>query len=109
MRSKVHDRLASPARRSLKKLGDDLATARRRQRRSLADMQERTGMSASLLHRVERGDPTVSIAAYAAILDVLGFGSPLANIADQTLDERGNFIDRANLPQRIHKRCRSRP
>ena len=82
MRSPLHDLLPPLVRRSLVKFGEDLARARRKRRLTVAMMSERMGVGESTYSRLERGDPTVAMGAYAMALFVLGRGTPFADLAD---------------------------
>ena len=101
MKSAVNDILPPHVRRSLVKLGGDLSIARRRRRLTLAMMCERLGVSKSTWQRMEKGDPTVSMGAYAQALFVLGLGTPLGDLADQRNDEQGLLLEVENLPKRV--------
>ncbi len=101
MRSAVGDILPPSVRRSLSKLGSDLSIARRKRRLTVAMMCERLGVSRSTWQRMEKGDATVSMGAYAQALFVLGFGTPLGDLADQLADEAGLLLDAERLPKRI--------
>ena len=101
MKSEVSDILPPNVRRSLKKFGSDLSIARRKRRLTVAMMCERTGVSKSTWQRMDKGDPTVSIGAYAQALFVLGFGAPLGDLADQGSDELGLMLEAERLPRRI--------
>jgi len=101
MKSAVYDILARPVRRSLRKLGHDISIARRKRRLTIAMMCERLGVSASTFGRMEKGDPTVYVGAYAQALFVLGLGSPLGEVADQRTDETGLLLEIEQLPKRI--------
>lgn len=101
MRSTLHDLLPPPTRRSLAKLGHDLATARRKRRFTVAMMVERMGVATNTYRRVEKGDPTVAMGAYAMALFVLGFGNALGELVDPKRDEVGLQLDEARLPKRV--------
>jgi len=101
MKSTVGDILPHNVRYSLRKFGDDLSVARRKRRLTVAMMCERLGVSRSTWQRLEKGDPTVSMGAYAQALFVLGFGEPLGGLADQRTDEAGLLYDAERLPKRI--------
>ena len=101
MKSTVTEILPVQVRRSLVKLGSDLSIARRKRRLTVAMMCERLGVSKSTWQRMEKGDPTVSIAAYAQALSVLGLGTPFAELADQRNDEQGLLLEIEHLPKRI--------
>ncbi|MEY4813623.1 MAG: hypothetical protein RLZZ162_696 [Verrucomicrobiota bacterium] len=102
MRSSLHDLLPPPTRRALAKLGQDVANARKKRRFTLAMMAERMGVAPNTYRRVEQGDPTVALGAYAMALFVLGFGSALGDLIDAKRDEVGLQLDEARLPQRVH-------
>jgi transcriptional regulator with XRE-family HTH domain len=53
-------------------VGQLVASERRRQRRTAADLAERAGISRDTLHRVERGDPSVAIGTALELLVLLG-------------------------------------
>ena len=93
--------MSPKVRRSLSKLGDDLSIARRKRRLTAAAMCERVGVSKATWQRMEKGDPTVSLGAYAQALFVLGFGVPLGELADQSADETGLLLEAERLPKRV--------
>lgn len=101
MRSSLHDLLPPPTRKALSKLGRDIATARRKRHFTIAMMAERMGVSPNTFRRVERGDPTVAMGAYAMALFVLGFGETLGDLVDVKRDEVGLLLDEERLPKRV--------
>ncbi|MGH7997333.1 MAG: hypothetical protein ACREFX_13385 [Opitutaceae bacterium] len=101
MRSSLHDLLPPPTRRALAKLGRDLATARRKRHFTVAMMVERVGVATNTYRRVEKGDPTVAMGAYAMALFVLGLGTALGDLVDPKRDEVGLQLDEARLPKRV--------
>lgn len=64
-------------------------------------MSERAFTTPNTLRRVERGDPTVSIASYATVLFVLGMTQRLAELADPAADPLGRDLAEEQLPKRI--------
>mgnify|MGYP000054459816 CR=1 FL=1 len=76
MRSSLHDVLPPQSRRALAKLGQDVATARRKRHFTVAMMVERMGVATNTYRRVEKGDPTVAMGAYAMALFCLLYTSP---------------------------------
>lgn len=104
MRSSVHDVLPPRLRRSLKKLGADVALARRKRRLTVAMMSERLGVAKSTYLRVEKGDPSVAMGVYAMTLFVLGFGDALGELVDASHDEQGLLLDAERVPKRVHPR-----
>lgn len=101
MRSTVADVLPPAVRRSLAKFGSDLALARRKRKLTSAMMAERVGLAKSTYLRVEKGDPTVSLGAYAMALFVLGFGTALGDLVDPRRDDQGLLLDAQRLPRRV--------
>ena len=101
MKSSVNDILPPHVRRSFVKFGADLSIARRKRRLTVAMMCERLEVSKSTWQRMEKGDSTVSMGAYAQALFVLGFGTPLAELVDQRNDEQGLLLEVEHLPKRV--------
>jgi transcriptional regulator with XRE-family HTH domain len=104
MRSAIHDVLPVGLRRSLDKFGHDLAVARRKRHLTVAMMAQRTGLAISTYTRIEKGDPSVAMGAYAMALFVLGFGETFADLTDARRDEDGLLLDEARLPKRVRVR-----
>lgn len=101
MRSAIHDVLPMQLRRSLAKFGHDLAVARRKRHLTVAMMAERTGLAKGTYLRIEKGDPSVAMGAYAMALLVLGFGEVFGNLTDARRDEEGLLLDEERLPKRV--------
>src|SRR5215472_5506015 len=101
MRSAIHDILPIGLRRSLSKFGHDVALARRKRRLTVAMMTERTGLAKGTYLRIERGDPAVSMGAYAMVLFILGMGEAFGHLMDARHDEEGLLLDEERLPKRV--------
>lgn len=101
MRSHVSDVLPLRVRKSLGKFGADLAIARRKRRLTVQMMAERAGISSATYKRVEKGDPTVGMGAYAMCTYVLGFGDIFGEVLDPGRDEQGLALDLERLPKRV--------
>lgn len=71
---------------SLRRLGENLAIARARRRESQRNWAERIGVSIPTLIRLEKGDPTVSMGAYASALWLMSRAQALADIAAPEAD-----------------------
>lgn len=93
--------LPIPALKALRKLGQDINDARRRRRITLGLMAERAGLSKATISKVEKGDPTASMGAYAAVLFVLGFTDRINELADASHDLTGRQLEEEKLPQRV--------
>lgn len=94
--------LPFPARRALKKLGADIALARKRRKIPTVLMAERAFIARNTLSKVERGDPGVSLGVYASVLFVLGLVDRLADLVDAMHDPLGQALEEERLPKRIH-------
>ena len=64
-------------------------------------MANRALITRMTLYKIKRGNPTVSAAAYATVLFVLGMIDRLAEIADAKFDEVGRSLEEERLPNRI--------
>jgi len=98
------DTLPMPVKRALSKLGQDVRDARKRRRIPVALMAERASVTRKTLYRVERGEPGVSLGAYATVLFCLGMIDRLADIANVRHDAIGLELEDEQLPQRIRGR-----
>ena len=101
MKSDVTNTLPRSAREALFKLGEDMAVARKKRRISTVSMAQRAFISRQTLYKLERGDPSVSMGIYAAVLAILGLEDGLGDIADRREDNIGLDLDEDNLPDRI--------
>lgn len=91
---------------ALRRLGEDLRTARLRRNMTLADVADRIGVSREVVGHAERGKPSTSVAVYAALLWAYGLVERLASLADQTLDQEGLRL--ASLRERRNARAPQR-
>jgi len=103
MRQSLPPLLPLPAARALRRLGHDLALARRKRRISTADMASRLFVSRDTLWRLEKGDPSVSMGTLATALFILQLHDRLSHLATPGSDELGLNLEEERLPQRI--RC----
>ena len=101
MRSRSSKSLPLSVKRCLKKLGSDLADARKRRRISTTTMSQRAMISRTTLVKVERGDQGVSMGIYATVLFVLSMTERIADLADAPHDRTGLDLESENLPKRI--------
>jgi len=98
-----------PVRHALRKLGHDIRDARRRRRIPVAIMAQRASISRMTLNKVEKGEPGVSMGAYATVLFILGMAERLADLADPRHDAVGMALEEEHLPQRIRRARRKKP
>ena len=101
MKSSALESLSPTVRRSLAKLGTDIATARRKRNLTMVMMAERIGAAKTTYMKVEKGDPSVSMGVYAMALFVLGFGEAIGDIVDPGRDDVGLLLDIERLPKRV--------
>ncbi len=64
-------------------------------------MMDRAGLSKATLCKIEKGDPSVSLGRYAAVLFVLGLTNRLGELVDANYDVVGRSLEEENLPKRI--------
>jgi transcriptional regulator with XRE-family HTH domain len=97
--------LPLPVRDALRRLGRDLAIARRKRRISTADMAERLFVSRDTLWRLERGDPSVSLGTFVTATYILQLLDRLVVVAAAGEDQLGLELDIDRLPRRIRRRA----
>ena len=97
----IRGTLPLPVRRILTKLGSDIRDARLRRRIRASTMAERALISRTTLHKIERGDPGVSMGMYATVLFVLRMHDGISNLADRARDGLGLDLLEERLPQRV--------
>jgi hypothetical protein len=102
MRSNAFPSLPLPVKQGLRKLGKDIADARRRRRIPTTLMAKRAMISRATLARVEKGAPQVSLGIYASVLFILGLDKRLSEIADVHADEIGLGLEEDRLPKKIY-------
>jgi transcriptional regulator with XRE-family HTH domain len=79
----------------LSQLGENIQLACKRRKYSQSLISERTGLSRMTIRKIERGDPTVSIGHYVAVLAVVGLVDDLAKVAND--DELGRKLQDIQL------------
>jgi DNA-binding XRE family transcriptional regulator len=96
--------LPLPVQRALKKFGSDIRIARIKRGFTAETMAERIGIHRTTYHKIEKGDPMVGLGVVAACLFVLGFGTPLAELIDQSRDDTGLLLNLETLPKRVRQK-----
>jgi transcriptional regulator with XRE-family HTH domain len=89
-----------PVEHTLRSIGRSVRALRRARRLTIGSAAAQAGVSASTMNRIERGDPSVSIGAYASVfhaLDVLG--AIERSILDKMTKALNLFMDE-HLPKR---------
>jgi transcriptional regulator with XRE-family HTH domain len=77
-------------------LGNRLRDARLRRRMAATAMAERAGISRDTLHRLEKGDVSISLASFLRVLQVLGLAEDIDRLARD--DELGRKLQDINQP-----------
>ena len=81
--------------------GKYLATWRKIYALKAAQVAERAGISLGTLHKIEKGDPSVSVAAFLEVVRSLGLLDTFADSLDPLNSDLGRARVTNNLPQRI--------
>jgi transcriptional regulator with XRE-family HTH domain len=92
-----------PVAHALRKLGRDLALARRKRGISTEDMAARLFVSRGTLWRMERGDPTIAMGTLATAAFVLQLLDRIADIAAPASDSLALSLDERRVPKRIRR------
>jgi transcriptional regulator with XRE-family HTH domain len=85
----------------LRQLGTYIRIARKRRRFTMKDIGERLNLSYQTIVRVEKGEPSVSMAAYMSVLWLLGLDSGVVAATHPDQDEAGKALEHSRLPQRV--------
>ena len=98
-RSRIAEAPPAAVEEALKRLGRSVRTARLRRKLPQAVLAERVGVSRFVLADIEKGKPTVGIAAHLGVLWALGLLSHMRAVADPDRDEEGKALERARSPK----------
>lgn len=98
-RSRIAEAPPAAVEEALKRLGRSVRTARLRRKLPQAVLAERVGVSRFVLADIEKGKPTVSVAAHLGVLWALGLLSHMREVADPDRDEEGKALERARSPK----------
>ncbi len=90
-----------PVERALRKLGNDLALARRRRHLTQVSLAERIGASRPTIQRMEQGDPRVPMHFIARAMYVFGEIDALNKLMDTSADDIGLTLMDDKLPKRV--------
>jgi transcriptional regulator with XRE-family HTH domain len=88
---------------ALKRLGTNLRTARTRRNLTVAEVAEKIGTGPRAVMDAEKGQPSSSIAIYAALLWAYDLIGQLDEVADPLKDERGQALALAHERKRARK------
>jgi transcriptional regulator with XRE-family HTH domain len=94
--------LPSPrAQSELKKLGADIAIARKRRRFTQQRLADGAGVTVKTIRCLEQGQGSVSLGTLAMVLMTLGESGRLADLMDVATDDIGLAISINQLPKRV--------
>jgi transcriptional regulator with XRE-family HTH domain len=102
-RNKLQTAPPFPVEQALKRLGENLRTARLRRNLTIADAAERIGTGPRAVMDAEKGKPSTGIVVYAALLWLYDLQQPLGELADPLQDEEGLSLQAATAPERARK------
>lgn len=91
-----------PVKKAIAQLGANLKEARIKRNLTMALVEERAGITHVTLSKVEKGEPTVSMAIYAKVMFVLGLIDNLYELANPLNDAIGRQYEIDNLPKRVY-------
>ena len=98
-----------PVERVLRRLGQDISTARRMRRMSQDDLAQRIGTSLSTIRRMEDGYPGTALHTFLRALHVLGRLDALADVMRVENDVLGMELMQEQLPQRVRAARQRKP
>lgn len=90
------------ARRQVQALGERLRAARLRRGMSQAILAERVGVTVQTLGKLEAGNPTTSVATLLRVLQMLGLGQDIDQLAAN--DEQGRALQDNQLTRAPFRR-----
>lgn len=94
----------APVQRGLVRLAKDISRARRRRRISQRELAERSGVSLNTIKRLESGDGSTQLQAFARVMAVFGEIEKLAGLLDTAQDDIGLLLMDEQLPKRVRTR-----
>ena len=90
----------------LRKLGADIAIARKRRRFTQQRLADGAGVNVATIRRLEKADAGVSLGVLAMVLLTLGESGRLGDLIDVAKDDIGLVISINALPQRVRTKRR---
>ena len=92
-----------PVEQALKRLGENLRTARIRRRMTVADVAERIGTGPRAVMEAEKGKASTGIVVYAGLLWLYDLLGPLEDLADPLKDKEGLALQSTKSRARVRK------
>jgi transcriptional regulator with XRE-family HTH domain len=92
-----------PVEQALKRLGENLRTARIRRRMKIEDVANRIGTGRRAVMDAEKGKASTGVVVYAALLWLYDLLMPLEELADPLKDKEGLALQTAKGPARVRR------
>jgi transcriptional regulator with XRE-family HTH domain len=92
-----------PVEQALKRLGENLRTARMRRNLTLEEAAEKIGTGIRAVADAEKGKPSTGIVVYSALLWLYDLLEPMGSLADPLKDVEGLSHEASKSPQRVRK------
>jgi len=92
--------ISNKAKEALKELGNQIRQARKRRLWTIAELANKIQVTAPTIIALEKGAPTVSVGALAAVLWTLGLENELSHLS-QLNDSEGIKLMNSRLPKKI--------
>ena len=92
-----------PVEQALKRLGENLRTARVRRNLTIADAAARIGAGPRAVMDAEKGKASTGIAVFAALLWLYDLLAPFEDLADPSKDREGLSLELAKERTRVRK------
>jgi transcriptional regulator with XRE-family HTH domain len=102
-RNKLQTAPPFPVEQALKRLGENLRTARVRRNVTIEDVAERIGTGPRAVMDAEKGKPSTGIVVYSALLWFYDLLAPFEKLADPRKDKLGLSLAAAKAPTRARK------
>lgn len=102
--NKISKALPAAVEQILLQLGRNIRIARLRRKLRLQDLAERVGISRYLMSDLEKGKPTIAVAAYIGALWALGLADDIRTLADPDRDTEGKAFEEVRAPKTAPKR-----
>lgn len=97
-----------PVDKAIKRLARKLRAARKLRGWSQKQMANEMGVSRSLVVKMEKGNASTAVSAYACALGLFGMLDELATLADSAHDDADGLIDIEHIPKRVDSRTARR-
>lgn len=82
-------------------VGASLKTWRMLYKLKAVQVAERAGISLGTLHKIEKGDPSISVGAFLEVLNSLGLLESFSDSLDPLNSDLGRMRINENMPKRI--------